>query len=44
MHCKFDKLMSQIVQFYGLLEEIKMQVDGLNAKTYSTYVNREDLR
>ena len=28
--------MSQIVQFYGLLEKIKMQVEGLNAKSYST--------
>jgi len=27
--------MSQIVQFYGLLEKIKIQVEGLNAKIYS---------
>ena len=31
-----DDLMSQIVRFYGLLKKIKMQVEGLNAKSYST--------
>jgi len=36
MHVISDELMSQIVQFYGLLEKIKMQVEGLNAKSYST--------
>ena len=36
MHVISDDLMSQIVQFYGLLEKIKMQVEGLNAKSYST--------
>ena len=36
MHVISDNLMSQIVQFYGLLEKIKMQVEGLNAKSYST--------
>ena len=33
MHVISDDLMSQIVQFYGLLEKIKMQVEGLNAKS-----------
>ena len=36
MHVISDDLMSQIVQFYGLLEKIKMQVEGLNAQSYST--------
>ena len=36
MHVISDDLMSQIVQFYGLLEKIKMQVEGLNAKSYGT--------
>ena len=36
MHVISDDLMSQIVQFYGLLKKIKMQVEGLNAKSYST--------
>ena len=36
MHAISDDLMSQIVQFYGLLEKIKLQVEGLNAKSYST--------
>ena len=36
MHVISDDLMSHIVQFYGLLEKIKMQVEGLNAKSYST--------
>ena len=36
MHVISDDLMSQIVQFYGLLEKIKMHVEGLNAKSYGT--------
>ena len=36
MHVISDYLMSQIIQFYGLLEKIKMQVEGLNAKSYGT--------
>ena len=36
MHVISDDLMSQIVQFYGLLEKIKMQVDVLNVKSYGT--------
>ena len=36
MYLFSDDLMSQVVQFYGLLEKIKMQVEGWNAKSYST--------
>ena len=36
MHVISDYLMLQIIQFYGLLEKIKMQVEGLNAKSYGT--------
>ena len=35
IHVISDDLMSQIVQFYGLFEKIKIQVEGLNAKIYS---------
>jgi len=35
VHVISDDLMSQIVQFYGLFEKIKIQVEGLNAKIYS---------
>ena len=44
MHVISDDLMSQIVQFYGLLEKIKMQVEGLNAKSYSTLAPRDGLK
>ena len=35
IHVISDDLMSQVVQFYGLLEKIKIQVEGLNAEIYS---------